>query len=390
MRRRGTTRLRVGTVIPLVVAACAGSSLSPPALEPAGGYEWRLPASFPVPAVPAHNPMSEEKVRLGRRLFYDTRLSGNRTYSCASCHRQELAFTDGLGRAVGSTGEVHPRGAMSLANAAYARSLNWADPAIERLEEQLVVPLFNRDPVELGLAGREEEIEERLRAVDTYRELFAAAFPERTDPITIDAVKMALASFERTLISGDSPYDRLVFEDDREALSDEARVGMRLFFSERLRCFECHSGFTFSGPVVHRGGPIATPVFHNTGLYGIPPDWSYPVGNRGVYEFSLERADMGRFKAPTLRNVAVTAPYMHDGSLETLVDVLDHYAAAGRLIETGPHAGDGRTSPYKSQPIRGFEITEDERRQVVAFLESLTDTGFLADPSFADPWVASP
>jgi cytochrome c peroxidase len=338
--------------------------------------------------VPADNPMSQAKVRLGRRLFYDTRLSGNGTYSCASCHRQELAFTDGRARAVGSTGEPHPRGAMSLANVAYNRTFNWADPAIGRLEEQLAVPLFNRAPIELGLAGREAEVEARLRDVALYREAFAAAFPERQEPISLETVVLALASFERTLVSGDSPYDRLVFRDEREAMGDAARRGMRLFFSERLACFECHSGLTFSGPVVHRAAPVAEPVFHNTGLYAMPPDGSYPVGNRGLYETTLKVGDMGRFRAPTLRNIAVTAPYMHDGSLETLEQVLDHYAAGGRLIPAGPYAGDGRVSPYKSELVRGFEIDDQERADVIAFLESLTDRTFLTAASLADPWRA--
>ena len=335
--------------------------------------------------MPSDTPRSDAKGRRGRWLVYDERLFGNQQYSCASCHRQVLAFTDGRGRAVGSTGEIHPRSAMSLANVAYNRTLNWADPDVARLEDQLTVPFFNVDPIELGLAGREAEVVERLHGEGLYRDLFAAAFPGRSDPISLETVRYALASFERTLISGDSAYDRLVFADDRSAMSDEAWAGMRLFFSAELGCFECHAGFTFSGPVVHRLQPRADPVFHNTGLYGLPPDWGYPAPNRGVYESSGDPADMGRFRAPTLRNVAVTAPYMHDGSLATLDEVIDHYAAAGRLIESGALAGDGRASPHKSELLRGFSIDAAQKRQLVAFLESLTDEGFLTDPAFGDP-----
>ncbi len=393
---RAPAVLAIAALAIVSLAACSAQTSVPEAPAAAAvdqgaeaSYAWRLPPGFPRPLVPTDNPMSAAKAELGRRLFYDTRLSGNETYSCASCHRQELAFTDGLPRAVGSTGEIHPRGSMSLANAAYSRSFNWADAHVERLEDQALVPMFNRDPIELGLAGRESEIEARLREEPLYRELFAGAFGAQGDPVSLDNARRALASFVRTLISGDSPYDRLVFGDDRAALSEEAWAGMRLFHSQRLGCFECHSGVSFSAPQVYVGAPPAEPVFHNTGLYSIGTDWSYPPRNRGLYEHSLSDADMGRFKAPTLRNIELTAPYMHDGSIETLEAVIDHYAAGGREISSGPYAGDGRRSLYKSELITGFEITPEERRQVVAFLESLTDARFVTNPCFSDPWLRS-
>lgn len=374
----------------LISIACAtpGTQREPETelSAPGSRYEWRLPLGFPVPVVPADNPMSEAKVELGRRLFYDPRLSGNQTYSCSSCHRQELAFTDARARALGSTGELHPRGSMSLGNVAYARTLNWADPEVDLLEEQARVPMFNREPIELGLAGREREVEERLRAEPLYRELFARAFSPSGESVTLDNVRRAIASFERTLISGDSPYDRLVFGGERTALSEDAWAGMRLFHSERLGCFECHSGSTFSGPVVHVGAPRSEPVFHNTGLYAIGANRSYPPGNRGLFEHTRRRKHMGRFKAPTLRNIVLTAPYMHDGSIATLEAVLDLYAAGGRRIPSGPQAGDGASSPYKSPLVDGFDLTRAERHQLLAFLQSLTDETFITNPDFADPW----
>lgn len=130
---------------------------------------------------------------------------------------------------------------------------------------------------------------------------------------------------------------------------------------------------------------MSEPAFHNTGLYGIGPDWTYPPRNRGVFESTREPGDMGRFKAPTLRNIALTAPYMHDGSLQSLGAVLDHYAAGGREIRSGPYAGDGRSSPHKSDLLAGFEISDAEKRRVIAFLESLTDESFVTDPRHADP-----
>ena len=380
------TQVDVASPVPESRSQAVRPTGEPPGVELVSGYFWDLPPGFPVPLVPADNPMSAAKVELGRHLFYDGRLSRTGTFSCASCHRQELAFTDGVPGAVGATHEIHPRGSMSLANVAYNRTQNWADPETAHLEDQLLVPMFGTDPVELGLTGRGESMLAALAAEARYAKLFADAFPDQADPIALDNVAKALASFERTLISGDSPYDRLVFQDHREALSPDAKAGMRLFFSERLRCFECHSGFTFSGPVIHELTPENDPVFHNTGLYAIGLEAAYPEPNRGVFEFTGVPEDMGRFKAPTLRNIALTSPYMHDGRLATLEEVLDFYAAGGLVIESGPEAGDGRESPYKSELIGGFDLSERERAQVIAFLDSLTDEGFVTSVRLSNPW----
>ena len=344
-------------------------------------YGWRLPPGFPVPRVPADNPMSAAKVELGRHLFYDRRLSASGTAACASCHRQKLAFTDGLPRALGATGELHPRSSMSLANVAYNRSFAWADPTLESLEHQAAVPMFNRDPVELGVEGSGEAMARRLGLDRRYEAMFAAAFPEEEAAarIRLETVIRALTAFERTLISGESAYDRWVYRDERSAMSEEARRGMRLFFSERLGCSECHGGFTFSGPVTYRGAPEIGPAFHNTGLYNLGDEGLYPRPNQGLASFTGKPADMGRFRAPTLRNVALTAPYMHDGSIATLGEVVDHYAAGGR-------SGD---NPHKSPLIHGFRQTAGEKRDLVAFLESLTDRSFVTDPRFADPFAAA-
>ena len=244
--------------------------------------------------------MSAAKVELGRHLFYDTRLSGNASASCASCHRQERAFTDGLPRALGSTGELHPRSSMTLTNVAYNATFTWANPTLESLEDQIRIPLLNDNPIELGVAGNEDLVLARLREAARYRELFRAAFPELAEPITLDNVTKALASFSRTLTSGGSAYDRLVYLDERESLSASARRGMRLFFSDRVRCSECHQGFNFSGPVRYRGA-AAPGVFHNTGLYNLEGRGLYPPDNPGLSEFTGLRDDTGRFRAPTLR-----------------------------------------------------------------------------------------
>lgn len=355
---------------------------------PPDEYQWPLGEGLPVPLVPEDNPMSDAKVELGRHLFYDQRLSGNQTQSCASCHLQEFAFTDGLAVAEGSTGEQTPRNAMSLANVAYSTTLTWANPLLLDLEQQMLVPLFGAEPVELGLRGLEDELLARLRQVPRYHELFAAAFPDEADPISLHNLTRALACFERRLLSGDSAYDRFA-AGDAAALSESAKRGALLFSGEKLECFHCHAGFNFQDSVAYAGKPPRNGLFHNTGLYNIDGKGAYPPGNTGLHAFTGAAADMGRFRVPTLRNIAVTAPYMHDGSIATLDEVLDHYAAGGRTIAEGPHAGVGRDNPYKSSFIRGFELSDQERADVLAFLESLTDEHFLTDPELADPWPAT-
>lgn len=347
----------------LVLAGCAA--------EEAGGWDWGLPDGVPLPIVPDDNPMTAEKVALGRHLFYDTRLSGNETQSCGTCHLQALSWTDGLGRAEGSTGEIHPRGAMNLLNVAYAGTLNWANPTVRLLEDQALTPMFGEFPVELGMAGKEDVLLDRLADTELYPELFGAAYPEQDDPITLHNVVGALSSFERALVSLDAPYDRMLLGGDWEALSDAEKRGMDLFFSESLECFHCHGGFTFSDAVSHDGTVFDDTPFHNNGLYA---EDGYPEGSQGLYEITGDPADMGRFKAPSLRNIALTAPYMHDGSLETLSEVIDHYAQGG--------AGSSLQSAF----VGGFSLTAAEKDDLIAFLGSLTDRALLDDARFSDPF----
>jgi cytochrome c peroxidase len=349
-------------------------------------YDWGLPAGFPRPKVPEGNPMTVEKVELGRHLFYDVRLSGNETQSCGSCHQQALAFTDARAVGLGSTGEEHTRGAMSVVGTGYLNAFTWANPVLASLEDQALVPLFGENPVELGLAGLDEEMLARLAAEPVYVELFPAAFPEDADPIDLDNVVRAIAAFERSIISYRSPYDRYNYGGDPTALSEAALRGKDLFFGEKLECFHCHGGFNFSDSVSHEGTTFVEVMFHNTGLYNLGGTGDYPPDNTGLFESTGEPGDMGRFRAPTLRNIALTAPYMHDGSIATLDQVLDHYAAGGRTIDSGPYAGVGSESPFKSELIAGFTLTPEERQDVLAFLDSLTDEALLADERWSDPW----
>lgn len=376
-------------VCTVVLAACGGGAAVPSGSAP--GSEARffeaLPAHFAQPMVPADNPMTAAKVALGRHLFYEKRLSANNTQSCASCHLQSKAFTDGLVTPVGSTGSVHPRNAQSLANAAYNTSFNWADPTLTTMEAQNLLPITNQDPVELGVNDSNAAmVLARFKTDAAYARLFALAFPAEAEPVSFANIARALASFNRTLLSYRAPFDRYE-AGDQSAISESAKRGLVLFESERLECNQCHSGFNFSDSTRISGSEAL--AFHNTGLYnitGLNGTDNYPDGNQGVFEFSGAAGDKGRMKTPTLRNIALTAPYNHDGSTATLSDVIDHYARGGRLV-TMPltHLGDGRSNSVKDGEIHGFTLTDTEKADLIAFLESLTDTAFVSDPRFSDP-----
>jgi cytochrome c peroxidase len=313
-------------------------------------YRWEVPKGFPAPLVPADNPMTAIKVELGRYLFYDPRLSVNGKTSCATCHRQELAFTDGRATAVGTTGQVHSRNVMSLVNVAYNASLTWGDPHVRRLEDQAPIPLFGDRPIEMGL--READgVPAPVAADARYRDLFARAFPGEAPALTMRNAVKAIAAFERTIISAASPYDRYHYSGETEAVSTAARRGETLFYSQPLSCFRCHGGFNFSDAIEFDGRPRRQPPLHATGV-----------------------ASAGLFKAPSLRNVALTAPYMHDGSLPTLEAVLDRYAAGGGHV------------PDQDPLIDGFPLSPAQRSDIIEFLRSLTDNSVVHNPRFANPW----
>ena len=311
-----------------------------PPLPPAPA-SVRPSAQWPKPRIPEDNPLTAAKAALGRRLFYDQRMSVNGAYSCASCHRQRLAFTDGRARAVGATGQLHERGAMSLVNVAYAAALNWFRPDRTLLERQALTP-----PAELGLDLASPRFLAAVRADPVYRGLFPAAFPGQADPFLPGNILKALASFERTIVSARSPYDRYHLGGEEYAISDAAKRGEVIFWLRSVGCFRCHGGFNFSDATDWEGRP-RTPTPSPRCLC----------------------------RAPTLRNIALTAPYMHDGSLATLNGVLDHYAAGGRF-----------PNPAKDPLLKPFRLTPQNRADLLAFLESLTDTELIADPRFGDPW----
>jgi cytochrome c peroxidase len=299
------------------------------------GYEWQLPRGFPEPAVPADNPMSGVKVALGRRLFSDTRLSITGDYSCQTCHSPERAFTDGLPRSRGASGEILPLNAPTLLNAVYNASLGWSDTRVRTFEQQMRGPLFNEHPAELGLAGREQALERTLSGDQELADAFRAAFPGEARPLTIDNTIRAIAAYLRTLLSASSPFDRYVFAGEHGALDAAQKRGMELFFSARTGCSACHAGINFANAWIDREHTSATPVFADTGT--------------------------GQFvRVPTLRNLGLTAPYMHDGRFDSLDAVLDHY----ERLSVDPGA-DAR--------LRRAQLTTEERAALAAFLRSLDD-----------------
>ncbi len=371
--------------------ADAGAGPADAGADPDAGVTWpfALPERFPVPRLPPGERMTPELAELGRYLFHDTRLSANETQSCASCHRQERAFTDGRTVAVGSTGETLRRNAMSLTNIAYNPTHTWANPLADTLEAQALVPIFGDHPIELGATGHEEEILGRFRADPQYQEMFAAAFPGEEDAVTFPNVIRAISAFERRLISGTSRVDRYRSGEDGALTESEIR-GYQLMFTEELECHHCHGGFNFTIAVDYAGLPQPAVHFFNNGLYNLAGTGDYPEVDQGLWEFTFDDGDRGRYRPPTLRNVGVTGPYMHDGSVETLEEVIAIYERGGRLIEEGPTAGDGRDHPNKSPFVGGFILTDQERTDLLAFLRALTDEAFLTDESLSDPFAPPP
>lgn len=368
----------------LAVMACAlGAGLTLSGATP-DVFRWSLPRWVPVPMVPADNPMTREKVELGRHLFYDRRLSADQSLSCASCHLQTQAFSDPRPQSIGITGQASPHNAMSLANVAYLPTLTWANPLMQRLEVQALVPLFGEHPVEMGMAGKERELFARLQCDAQYATLFARAFPDEAREgssalYSVRTVTQALASFQRTLLSFDSPYDRYKYGGHDQAISASAKRGEALFFGEKLECYHCHGGLNFTDNLQHSRMPMAERGFHNTGLIGKSTQGLVAPEHQGLAEFTGVATDVGRFRTPTLRNIRLTAPYMHDGSMPDLVSVIrKHYAQGGR-------AG-ADPDPLRSPFIQGFEISDQEVGDLIAFLDSLTDERFIRNPALSDPW----
>ncbi len=301
------------------------------------------------PPIPADNPMSEAKVELGRRLFYDADLSIDGTMACATCHEQRHGFADGNRTHPGVHGDPGRRNVMTLANVGAFASLTWGDPRLTRLEDQALVPIAGEHPVEMGFAGQQAVLAARIGGQACYRTLFARAFPEDDGEVSMTTIAKALAAFQRTLVSFDAPYDRRR-RGETVAFPAEVRRGEVLFFG-RAGCASCHAGPLFTDAAGRR--PEA--AFHRIDL---------PFsGDQGLGEITGRRDDDARFRTPSLRNVALSAPYLHDGSAPTLTGAIRRHRVA-------------------------LDLSDRDVADLVVFLGDLTDERFAADPRFSLPKVS--
>mgnify|MGYP001201552472 FL=1 len=297
-----------------------------------------IPIGFPIPEIPEDNKLNKERIHLGKKLFFDKILSRDSSISCASCHRPEYAFTDGLKKAVGIKNRSVTRNTPTLTNIVYNENF-LRDGVNPSLEAQVLVPIHEKNEFDFHILL----VAERLKKKPEYLDLFEKAYGGIPTP---KLITKAIASYERTLISGNSRYDQYVYQNKKYALSSSELKGLNLF--NELYCVSCHSGFNFSN------GEIVS-----NGLYEKYED----IGKMRV---SLKEIDNGCFKVPTLRNIALTAPYMHDGSLQSLEEVIDHYMKGGN---------DHRN---KHSFIKPFILSKTDRNNLVSFLKSLTDSSFTA------------
>jgi len=327
-------------------------------------YELDIPEWLPDMVIPANNPMTVEGVELGRHLFYDPILSVDSTISCASCHFPELSFTDAQKVSRGVGGALGDRNAMSLANVGFNTDGLFWDGRSQTLEEQALVPI--KDHREMNDSW--DNVERKLSRHEKYPEMFRAAFGiEFTDELDRDLVVKAIAQFERTLISGNSRFDRVVNQNIEFPTDSEFR-GFQLFFFEELPQAEEHPGCSHC-----HGGPMFTDqTFRNNGIENVSSMDDFP--DKGLGKTTGKLFDNGKFKVPSLRNIALTAPYMHDGRFETLEEVLDHYSSGGNHAEN------------LDPNIQPFTLTEQDKQDLINFLDMLTDTTFVNNPAFQNPF----
>jgi cytochrome c peroxidase len=373
MAFKGRNLIAAAVAAAVALAAWLGHAhMNRPRPTPLSGFS--APFVFGRFSVPEANPLTRESVELGRRLFYDTRLSGNNQVSCATCHVQRLAFTDGRQTAVGVSGKPLAFNSMSLTNLMWGpRHFFWNGRSAS-LEEQALVPIQHQDEMDQDL----EDLLGELASDPEYVRQFAAAYGD----ISAESLASALASFERTLISSNSRYDQ--FLRGERQLSDLEEHGRKLFMAHpdvkvSLRggnCIDCHSQFLTSGFNTSFDG------FTNNGL-----DSEADLAP-GLSEVTGKQEHRGLFKTPTLRNIALTAPYMHDGRFSSLEEVLDHYnegiKGSSTLSPLMREAGNEERNPANRISLN---LTEDEQTAIIAFLHTLTDEQFVTDSQFSDPFL---
>lgn len=303
---------------------------------------------------------------IGRHLFYDKRLSLNGMKSCSSCHDQRYAFSDGYRTSLGAEGVPLKRNAPGLFNLDSLRYFTWADSRITSLESQMQVPLFNEHPVEMGFTKNEEQLKDFLNGDTFYSSHLSAAFPGKENPFTIDEVKECIVEFMLQFRSLNAPYDQYVA--GKSALNNQQLRGMELFFSDSLGCRNCHAGIYFSNAATDDSAYFNTGTFNNFSPGGIP--------DSGLYEVTRNPADIGKYRVPSLRNLAYTAPYMHNGSMRTLSEVVEHY------MHIGHHAKEENLS----ERLQHISLDPANRQALVSFLLSLSDSSLITNSRLRDPF----
>ena len=326
-------------------------------------------------------PADYEQLQLGRFLFFDRRLSVNNTRSCATCHNPQFAFTDGYKRSLGAYADLHQRNTQPLFNLAYLKYLTAADSTLHSPLQQMDNPLFSDHPAEMGVKGNEDKILQKIAADKNYRLMFESLKAD----ISWENIKAYIGLFVSSLESYNSPYDKFVRK-DTSALTISQKKGRQLFFSAELKCASCHGGYNFSTPEITNDKGDTT-FYFNTGLYNIDGKGAYPAYDEGLYQLTKNKADMGKFRVPSLRNLLFTAPYFHDGSAATLTEVIEAYANGGRKIEEGIYKGDGSKNSFKHAFIKGFSITPEDKINLISFLQSLSDTDFINNPAYQNPFT---
>lgn len=371
---------RYWTYVQLWCGLCFGGCSSSP--TPPDTLDWAKLPSYVEPTQQQRE-INIHDLRLGRALFFEPRLSMDGSLSCASCHLQSEYFQDGRESSTGIFEDPLIRNSPSLLNIGWARYITWSNIAFFKLERHMLVPLFGDAPPEMLARFDDHWLSEVLASSPPVQSALLA-HPDLEAPLTWPIAIDMIAKYMRSLTSLDAAWDRQ--QNGQTAMSLDALAGQSLFFSDKFRCSTCHTPPFFSAAYVSGDGPRppVRQVLVNTGLYFLKDTESgYPLDDPGLMEFSGDAQDGGRFRIPSLRNVAFTAPYMHDGSIATLEEVLEHYAAGGRSIDAGPHAGKGSEHPNRDHRVRGFKMSELERDQLIAFLKSLSGAdlgrGGLAD-----------
>lgn len=308
------------------------------------GMTIYTPQGFEEVFYPEGNEFTQERWELGKRLFYDPILSVDSTLSCASCHKQEFAFADNKDKTPGVFDRPGKRNAPTLANVGYLPYVLF-EGSVPTLEMQILVPIQEHNEFNHNIVL----IAEALNNNKVYKELSQKAYKRNPDAFVITR---AISNFQRTLISGHSRFDQYNYQNDKQALSESEKRGMDLFFGDKAKCSQCHSGFQFTNY-----------NFENNGLYEEYEDI-------GRYHFTGMESDKNKFKVPTLRNIEVTAPYMHDGSINSLMEVIEHYNKGGE------------NHVSKNSLIQPLNLTSEEKEDLEAFLISLTDWTFINNPMF--------